>query len=241
MPAPLFKRFAPPTPAVTKENPPPTATPQKEKKSKKTADVVAAPADEAQEDVLMEDAPTPKTSKRPKKRKSEVVDEQNDHGEEASKKHKAVLSKFEKASKLAEARKDEAVEKAEEPEEDLHGKPSNCHTGLANNLVKTSSRCHSPHPCQNQSSLQHSRHCPHGSPSQSPSKPQKPLHSKSSVHNHTTLRDSKSWGSGMRLLYKQPCYPCCTMDSSNTLEISACPQRLVLGRPWLTSCPLSRR
>jgi ATP-dependent RNA helicase DDX51/DBP6 len=100
--------------------------PKKEKKSKKRkselAEPVAAPVDE---DVVMGDAPAeaPKVSKKSKKRKSEVIEEQEGQDEEVSKKHKAVFSKFEKASKLAEARKDqvEADEDDQQPEEELHG------------------------------------------------------------------------------------------------------------------------
>ncbi|KAJ4410222.1 ATP-dependent RNA helicase dbp6 [Didymella pomorum] len=120
MPGPLFKRFAPPTPATAKEPSPPAVTPKKEKKSKKTAEVVAAPVKDAQKDVVMGDAPAPKPLKKSKKRKSEVVQEEDEQSEGVSKKHKAVFSKYEKASKLAEARKDEASETIEEPEEDLH-------------------------------------------------------------------------------------------------------------------------
>lgn len=69
----------------------------------------------------MEDVPseTPR-SKKSKKRKSDVIDAPD---EDVSKKHKAVLSKFEKASKLAEARKEqeEAGDEVQEPEEELHG------------------------------------------------------------------------------------------------------------------------
>lgn len=121
MPAPLFKRFAPPTPATTTETSLPAVTQNNEKKSKKTADVGAAPVEDAQQDVVMEDMPTPKPVKKSKKRKSEAVQEEDEQNKEVSKKHRAVFSKFEKASKLAEARKDETSETIEEPEEDLHG------------------------------------------------------------------------------------------------------------------------
>lgn len=52
--------------------------------------------------------------------------EQEGQDDDVSKKHKAVFSKFEKASKLAEARKDheEDVDEAQEPQEELHGRPS---------------------------------------------------------------------------------------------------------------------
>ena len=144
MPAPLFKRFAPPTPATIKQPSSPSsspapvkadaelsteaATPKREKKSKKSCKTAGAVADPvvAQEDVVMEDAPTHETSKKSKKRKSEVVAEQEGQEDDVSKKHKAVFSKFEKASKLAEARKDHEgdVDEAQDPQEELHGRPS---------------------------------------------------------------------------------------------------------------------
>lgn len=142
MPAPLFKRFAPPTSipapvqahAADKAVSPEAAPPKKEKKSKKrkseVAEPVAAPVEsyEHSEDVVMEDAPaaTPKSSKKSKKRKSEVIEAQDEQDGEVSRKHKAVFSKFEKASKLAEARKDqdEAEDEVQQPEEELHGEPN---------------------------------------------------------------------------------------------------------------------
>ncbi|KAF3039335.1 ATP-dependent RNA helicase dbp6 [Didymella heteroderae] len=120
MPAPLFKRFAPPTSATAKEASPLAAPPKKEKKSKKTAEAVAAPVEDAQDDVVMEDAPTPNPPKKSKKRKSDSVEKDGEQDEEVSKKHKTVFSKFEKAAKLAEARKDETVESVQEAEEELH-------------------------------------------------------------------------------------------------------------------------
>lgn len=150
MPAPLFKRFAPPTPAIQKQPLSPASSPapaqkhaadralspeaplpKKETKSKKkkseATEIVAASLESQEhvEDVVMEDvsAETPQSSKKPKKRKrdTEVIEEQD---EDVSKKHKAVFSKFEKASKLAEARKDQhgAEDEAQQPEEELHGK-----------------------------------------------------------------------------------------------------------------------
>jgi hypothetical protein len=122
MPAPLFKRFTPPTPATVKQPSSPSSSPapvnadaelsteaatlKREKKSKKSSKATEAGADPvgSQEDVVMEDAPTLETSKKPKKRKSEVVAEREGQEDDVSKKHKAVFSKFEKASKLAEAR-----------------------------------------------------------------------------------------------------------------------------------------
>jgi ATP-dependent RNA helicase DDX51/DBP6 len=91
MPAPLFKRYAPPKPATkpavkpTDERPAKVSSPSQER--------VASPPKSS----------TPKPAKKPKKRKrdSEARDEEP---EETSKKHKAIFSKFEKVSKLAEAR-----------------------------------------------------------------------------------------------------------------------------------------
>ncbi|KAH6644537.1 P-loop containing nucleoside triphosphate hydrolase protein [Boeremia exigua] len=140
MPAPLFRRFVPPTPATAEHSSAPAsspvpvhapiglpaevAAPKKEKKSKKNTKAVegvAAPTD-AQEDVVMEDVTPgpPKAIKKSKKRKSEVIEDQDGQDEEVSKKHKAVFSKFEKASKLAELRKDQQEADTEEPEEELH-------------------------------------------------------------------------------------------------------------------------
>jgi ATP-dependent RNA helicase DDX51/DBP6 len=87
MPAPLFKRFAPPTSATVRQPSSPSsfpapvkadaelsteaATPKREKKSKKSSKTAGAVADpvERQEDVVMDDAPTLETSKKTKKSK----------------------------------------------------------------------------------------------------------------------------------------------------------------------------
>jgi hypothetical protein len=206
MPAPLFKRFAPPTPATVKQPSSPSsssapvkvdaelsteaATPKREKKSKKsskTTEVVADPV-EAQEDVFMEDAPTLETSKKSKKRKSEVVAEQEGQEDDVSKKHKAVFSKFEKASKLAEARKDheEDVDEAQEPQEELHGRPSTfLNLESIANHVKISSHCHNQRLYQNPNSYRRSLPSLHGWPSPSPSRHPRPHRSASWAHNHT--------------------------------------------------------
>lgn len=115
MPAPLFKRWAPPTPVVK-----PAATPVKDTPAKVSSPVpgrTRSPAPEA-------DAATPNSAKKQKKRKrdSGVQTEQN---EETSKKHKAIFNKFEKVSKLAEARSQQQDQedlegKDEEPSEELH-------------------------------------------------------------------------------------------------------------------------
>jgi ATP-dependent RNA helicase DDX51/DBP6 len=116
MPAPLFKRWAPPTlatkptaTAVVVEAPPKAASPLPER--------AASP-------VIKADSLTPKSAKKAKKRKRDV-ETQAEQDEDASKKHKAIFTKFEKASKLAEARnqrrdEDESVEKDELPAEELH-------------------------------------------------------------------------------------------------------------------------
>jgi ATP-dependent RNA helicase DDX51/DBP6 len=115
MPAPLFKRWAPPTPAITSA-PKPVAV-AASKASSPAIQRTESPAAEVQ-------SSTSKPAKKPKKRKrdSEIRDEPD---EENSKKHKAIFTKFEKASKLAEARiqhKDEDVSEGDEeqPAEELH-------------------------------------------------------------------------------------------------------------------------
>jgi ATP-dependent RNA helicase DDX51/DBP6 len=151
MPAPLFKRWAPPKPATQQQSPPPASLPvssrdaapekalspeapppKKEKKSKKRHRDVAEPVAETPQahshvdEPMEEDAPAeaPASHQKPKKRKrdSEVAGEQD---EDVSKKHKAIFSKFEKASKLAEARgqlEDGQDAEDQQPEEELHGK-----------------------------------------------------------------------------------------------------------------------
>ncbi|KAH7066914.1 P-loop containing nucleoside triphosphate hydrolase protein [Paraphoma chrysanthemicola] len=110
MPAPLFKRWAPPAPV---------AKPTKEEVVK-----AAGPIPTRKESPVVETSqPVPKSAKKPKKRKrdSEVAVEED---EETSKKHKAIFSKFEKVSKLAEARtqnkaEDESDDDEEPPAEEL--------------------------------------------------------------------------------------------------------------------------
>ncbi|KAA8621139.1 SrmB Superfamily II DNA and RNA helicase [Pyrenophora tritici-repentis] len=107
MPAPLFKRFVPP-PAPVKKQPSPAPI---------QTHAVARPIHAPEEEVAAVDSPKP--SKKPKKRKREA-DVANDQDEEVSKKHKNILSKFEKAAKLAEAKnqqgEDETIEEAKEQE-----------------------------------------------------------------------------------------------------------------------------
>lgn len=112
MPAPLFKRWAPPKPAVVAVDAKPAkaTSPVQERTASPVVEVASA---------------TPKFPKKQKKRKreSQVQDEQGE--EESPKKHKAILSKFEKASKLAEARgqhmaEDDSAEKNQQPLEELH-------------------------------------------------------------------------------------------------------------------------
>jgi ATP-dependent RNA helicase DDX51/DBP6 len=115
MPAPLFKRWAPPTPAVKPAPAPPADAPSN----------ISSPAQERAPSPTPEaESSTPKPAKKPKKRKrdAEVQAEQED---ETPKKHKAIFSKFEKASKLAEARSqqqdgEDVGEKDDAPSEELH-------------------------------------------------------------------------------------------------------------------------
>ena len=114
MSAPIYQRWAPPVAAI-----------------KKTT-VTKPPAPPAPKAAIEEDAvePSPaKATKKPKKRKRESkVDEEEievDSGV-TSKKHKAILSKYEKSSKLVEAARasgklEPDVEQQELPSEVLHG------------------------------------------------------------------------------------------------------------------------
>jgi ATP-dependent RNA helicase DDX51/DBP6 len=115
MPAPLFKRWAPPA-LPTK----PTANTVVEASPKAPSPVQERTASPATEVV----SSTPKSAKKPKKRKRDV-ETQAEQDEDTSKKHKAIFTKFEKASKLAEARnqrkdEDDLEEKEELPAEELH-------------------------------------------------------------------------------------------------------------------------
>jgi ATP-dependent RNA helicase DDX51/DBP6 len=123
MPAPLFKRWAPPKPAAA-----PTPTPAPTHAPKHAHDTTlktSSPVHHRTESPVEEpQKATPKSAKKPKKRKrdSEVQDGSE---EETSKKHKAIFTKFEKASKLAEARsqrkdEDDLEGQEEEPSEELH-------------------------------------------------------------------------------------------------------------------------
>jgi ATP-dependent RNA helicase DDX51/DBP6 len=126
MPAPLFKRWAPPKPAAaptpTPLSPAPTTAP---KTVPDTTPKISSPTDlRAESPVEEAQKATPKLAKKPKKRKrdSEARDEPE---EETSRKHKAIFTKFGKASKLAEARsqrrdEDDLHGRDEEPSEELH-------------------------------------------------------------------------------------------------------------------------
>ena len=120
MPAPLFKRFAPPSAPVKKQPSPAPVRNEVIEASSPTAPTthavtnsIHAPVEEA---IALD---SPKPSKKPKKRKREA-DVANDQDEEVSKKHKNIFSKFEKAAKLAEARnqqgEDETTDEAKEQE-----------------------------------------------------------------------------------------------------------------------------
>lgn len=104
MPAPLFKRWAPP---VTIVKPAAPAAPVRAKVAKALSPVVSAVEVSASHaSPITEDAPVeaPKSIKKPKKRKRDPDAQEQ---EETPKKHKAILSKFEKVQKLAESRGDQ--------------------------------------------------------------------------------------------------------------------------------------
>jgi ATP-dependent RNA helicase DDX51/DBP6 len=115
MSAPIYQRWAPPVAAI-----------------KKTSAAQPPPARTVPQAAIEEDAvePSPaKASKKPKKRKRESkIDEEEievDSGV-TSKKHKAILSKYEKSSKLVEAARasgklEPDAEPQELPSEVLHG------------------------------------------------------------------------------------------------------------------------
>ncbi|KAF2034106.1 P-loop containing nucleoside triphosphate hydrolase protein [Setomelanomma holmii] len=113
MPAPLFKRWVPPTPAVKPASP-------------DTAKTSSPPQSHQKSPVAESTSPAvSKSAKKPKKRKRDVEAAEHSQDEENSKKHKAIFSKFEKVSKLAEARsqhkdEEELAQNEELPSEELH-------------------------------------------------------------------------------------------------------------------------
>jgi ATP-dependent RNA helicase DDX51/DBP6 len=122
MPAPLFKRFAPPVAVAKKQSSPPPARAEAKAASPTfpANEVVAVSSPAPVEDTPVAEAP--KTSKKPKKRKRDV-EAANDQDDEVSKKHKNILSKFEKAAKLAEAKSQNVEEEASnevQEQEELH-------------------------------------------------------------------------------------------------------------------------
>ncbi|KAF1939904.1 P-loop containing nucleoside triphosphate hydrolase protein [Clathrospora elynae] len=123
MPAPLFKRWAPPTPALKQQfSPQPPVHEKTAEVSGRTAPVAEAVASSPAPDVETAAAEAPKSIKKPKKRKRDVEAQEED--EEVSKKHKNILSKFEKAARLAEARsqrgEEEEVTTGAVEQEELH-------------------------------------------------------------------------------------------------------------------------
>jgi ATP-dependent RNA helicase DDX51/DBP6 len=115
MPAPLFRRWAPP--ALPTNPPAKTVVEASPKAPSPVQERAASPATEVV-------SSTPKSAKKPKKRKRDI-ETQAGQDEDTSKKHKAIFTKFEKASKLAEARnqrqdEDDLEEKEELPAEELH-------------------------------------------------------------------------------------------------------------------------
>ncbi|KAJ4373365.1 ATP-dependent RNA helicase dbp6 [Neocucurbitaria cava] len=119
MPAPLFKRWVPPK-QVVKSASPVDVVANSPNPSRTTAESTPVKTNLIVDETQME---PPKSIKKPKKRKRSAG--ANEEEEETSKKHKAIFSKFEKASKLAEARsqreEDEPTDGAEVQEaEELH-------------------------------------------------------------------------------------------------------------------------
>jgi ATP-dependent RNA helicase DDX51/DBP6 len=116
MPAPLFKRWAPPT--LSKPTPKPTIS-----SAEAVAPKAASPVPERIASPAVEAASTPKSAKKPKKRKRDT-EAPVEADEETSKKHKAIFNKYERVTKLAEARSQrqdgEESEKDERPAEELH-------------------------------------------------------------------------------------------------------------------------
>ncbi|OAL44357.1 P-loop containing nucleoside triphosphate hydrolase protein [Pyrenochaeta sp. DS3sAY3a] len=103
MPAPLFKRWAPPTPVALPSrdqtaNVLPSSSDTEVATSPTVEHHVSSPAPAAEKTPIA----TPKSIKKPKKRAREP--DAAEQSEETSKKHKSILSKFEKVSKLAQAR-----------------------------------------------------------------------------------------------------------------------------------------
>ncbi|KAH9870169.1 hypothetical protein J1614_007092 [Plenodomus biglobosus] len=122
MPAPLFKRWAPPV-AIVKPAAP--AVPAREKVAKTSGPVASiVKATAASSAPIAEDAPVeaPKSAKKPKKRKRDIDAQEQE--EETPKKHKAILSKYEKVQKLAESKGDHKEEDdtthGSEEQEELH-------------------------------------------------------------------------------------------------------------------------
>lgn len=103
MPAPLFKRWAPPQLTV---KPAAIASPN-----------VSSPVEEHVESPTAgskSSTPKPTNKEKKRKRESRIQDEQDDDN---SKKHKAIFSKFEKVSKLAEARSQQQAGQSEVEDE----------------------------------------------------------------------------------------------------------------------------
>ena len=115
MPAPLYKRWAPPKPVIKQS---PSAVPTHDEVAS-----VSKPASSPAPSVEASFAETTSPIKKPKKRKRDA--DGNGQDEEKSKKHKAIFSKFERVSRLAETRsqcEEEGLTNGAEkpPEETLH-------------------------------------------------------------------------------------------------------------------------
>ncbi|PSN75004.1 P-loop containing nucleoside triphosphate hydrolase protein [Corynespora cassiicola Philippines] len=110
----FYGRWAPPKEATPKKqpSPAPSSAPSPAVTSRKAARE-SSPADNAAVE-------TPKSIKKPKKRKRESQVAEQEVEEATSKKHKSILSKFEKVARKAEARQDTDQEPAEQQDEEQH-------------------------------------------------------------------------------------------------------------------------
>lgn len=113
MPAPLYQRWVPPKPPVPK-GAHTASQPSLSKPERSSSPVV-------HEDHVISEA-----VKKPKKRKRDTeLKREDNEGEEKSKKHKTILSKYEKVSKTAESRQQQKTEEGSDqeegiPQEELH-------------------------------------------------------------------------------------------------------------------------
>ena len=202
MPAPIYSRFVPPKPAIrdpASSSPQPAASPtpaahsKKEKKSKKRShDELAQPVEDAEviSDAVQDTAqdvayPSPSSNKKPKKRKRDsAVNDAIEDTEGSPKKHKSILSKFEKVSKKAREHTLKRQEAGEESDDApareqpvLRGRYRTEDSVRDTDAKQTSSHFLNPRPFQMLLSSQPSPSYQHGSHSPLQSKPRSACHS----------------------------------------------------------------